>query len=79
MKKITVSALKVGKCYLTNTGRVWRVLQRMPDGRVLYEHRADSAAAVTWLPGMLMKGTLPAEVVIEREVPCDWTRGLEQG
>ncbi len=51
VRKITASALKVGKCYLTNTGRVWRVLQRMPDGRVLYEHRADKAAAVSWLPG----------------------------
>ena len=78
MKKITVSALKIGKCYLTNTGRVWRIMQHMPDGRVRYEHRADGAGAVAWLPGMLMKGTLPAEVVVEREVPCDWTRGSGQ-
>ncbi len=72
MRKITVSVLKVGKCYLTNTGRVWRIMQRMPDGRVLYEHRATNAAAVTWAPGMLAKNTLPAEVVVEREVPFDW-------
>ena len=39
MKKITVSALKVGKCYLTNTGRVWRIINLLPDGRILYEHR----------------------------------------
>ncbi len=80
VRKITASALKVGKCYLTNTGRVWRVLQRMPDGRVLYEHRADKAAAVSWLPGMLMANALPAEVVIEREVPWDWgAQTQEQG
>jgi hypothetical protein len=50
----------------------------MPDGRVLYEHRADKAAAVSWLPGMLMKNALPAEVVIEREVPCDWGAGAQE-
>ena len=72
MRAIKVSALKVGKCYLTNTGRVWRVLEHMPDGRVLYEHRADNATAVAWLPGMLMQNALPAEVVIEREVACEW-------
>ena len=71
------STLKVGKCYLTNSGRVWRVRQIMPDGRVLYEHRADKAAA-TWAPGMLMGNTLPAEVVIEREVPCDWDAGAQE-
>lgn len=73
MRAIKVSALKAGRCYLTNTGRVWRVKQIMPDGRVLYEHRADKATAVAWLPGMLMGNALPAEVVIERQVPCDWT------
>ena len=71
MRKITVSALKVGKCYLTNTGRVWRILQHMPDGRVLYEHRARSIDGSVWAPGMLTKTTLPAEVEIEREVACD--------
>ena len=73
MRAIKVSGLKVGKCYLTNTGRVWRIIRLMEDGRVLYEHRADKAGAVAWLPGMLMGNALPAEVVIEREVPCDWT------
>ena len=38
---IPVSALEVGKCYLTNTGRVWRIIRFMPDGRILYEHRAQ--------------------------------------
>ena len=72
-------SLEPGKCYQTNTGRVWPVIQRMPDGRMLYEHRVDKAAAVNWLPGMLMKNTLPAEVVIEREVPCDWPPEADEG
>lgn len=68
---IPVSALKVGKCYLTNTSRVWRIMRIMPDGRIQYEHRSRSLDNATWLPGMLMKNTLPAELVIGREVPCD--------
>ena len=50
----------------------------MPDGRLLYEHRVDKAAAVNWTPGMLMNNTLPAEVVIEREVPCDLYSGEDE-
>ncbi len=68
---VPVSALKVGKCYLTNTGRVWRIIQAMPDGRILYEHRSRNLDSDRWSPGMLMKNTLPAEVLIECEVPCD--------
>ena len=68
---VRVSTLKVGKCYLTNTGRVWRIRQIMPDGRILYEYRSRSMDSDIWAPGMLVNNTLPAEVVIEREVPCD--------
>jgi hypothetical protein len=68
---VPVSALEVGKCYLTNTGRIWRIIQRMPDGRVLYEHRSRSLDSDRWTPGMLMKSALPAEVLVERKVPCD--------
>ena len=71
MRTIKVSALKVGKCYLTNTGRVWRIKQIMGDGRILYEHRSRSFDSDNWVPGMLMGNALPAEVVIEREVACD--------
>jgi hypothetical protein len=64
-------SLEVGKCYLTNTHRVWRIVRLMPDGRVLYEHRSQDAFSENQKPGMLT--TLPAEVLIKREVPCDWT------
>ncbi len=68
---IPIQALQVGKCYLTNTGRVWRIVRLMPDGRVLYEQRASHIRHKTWKPGML--DHLSAELLIEREVPCDWT------
>ncbi len=69
-----VSTLEVGKYYLTNTGRVWRIMQCMLDGRVLDEHRSQHfhGKEQELRPGMLT-GTLPAEVAIESEVPCDWT------
>ena len=43
----------------------------MPDGRVQYEHRSHNTLVETQKPGMLT--TMPAEVSVEREVPCDWT------
>ncbi len=74
---IPVSALEVGKCYLTNTGRVWRIIRFMPDGRILYEHRGQHRFGdeQELRPGMLTH-TLPVEVV--REVPCDWTSGTDE-
>ena len=66
---IPLSALKGGKSYLTNSGRMCRIIRRMPDGRVLYEHRADNAVAGTGKAGMAT--TLPTEVEIVREVLCD--------
>ncbi len=68
---IPISALELGKCYLTNRGRVWRIMRIMPDGRVQYEHRSHNTLVETQKPGMLT--TMPAEVSVEREVPCDWT------
>ncbi len=70
---IPVSALEVGKCYLTNTGRVWRIIRFMPDGRILYEHRAQHLYGKEQEPSPSMLTTLPAEVLIERQIPCDWT------
>ena len=63
-------SLEVGRCYLTNTGRVWRIIRVMPGERILYEQRSRRAPAKTWQPGMLV--ALAAEMLIERENPCDW-------
>ena len=69
---IPLESLEVGRCYLTNTHQVWRIVRRMPDGRVLYEHRGRNTFFENQKPGMLT--ALPAEVEVEREVPCDWAR-----
>ncbi len=75
---LTPKSLEVGKCYLTHTGRVWRIIRVRPDGRILYEQRSRRAPAKTWQPGMLV--ALAAEMLIEREVACDWTpEGNEHG
>ncbi len=68
-------SIEVGKCYLTNNHKVWRVLRVMPDGRVQYEQRPANSVARSWQPGMLT--VLTAEVLIEREVPCDWTPEMD--
>ena len=68
--------LEVGKCYLINTHRVWRIIRIMPDGRVQYEYHAASSTAPSWHPGMLT--ALTAEMLIEREVPCDWTPEMDE-
>ena len=74
---IPVSALEVGKCYLTNGSRVWRITQLLPDGRIVYEHRPGHVSqARTWKAGILI-GPL-VETVLEREVPCDWTPELRE-
>ena len=69
---IPVSEVEIGKCYLTNAGRVWRIVGLLSNGRILYEHRAGHLhQARTWKPGVLT-GPL-VETVLECEVPCDWS------
>ncbi len=69
---IPLKSVEVGKCYLTNAGRVWRIVQFVPDGRILYEHRPGHVHQTkNWKPGMLT-GPL-VETLLEREVPSDWS------
>ncbi len=69
-------SLEVGKCYLINTHQVWRIIRLMPDGRIQYEQRAADHIPKSWQPGMLT--ALTAEMLIEREVPCDWTPEMDE-
>ncbi len=69
-------SLEVGKCYVINTYRVWRIIRVMPDGGVQYEQRAANHIATSWQPGMLT--ALTAEMLIERVVPCDWTPEMDK-
>ena len=65
-------SIRVGQCYLMNSGQVRRVLRIMPDSRVQYESRpAHRGQATTWKPGMQDSRSFAA--VAERLVPCAWT------
>ncbi len=65
-------SIELGKCYLTNTGRVWRIINLLPDGRILYEHRPGHVPHMKRWQAGIIEGHLAAEILIEREVACDW-------
>ena len=69
---IPPESIQVGKCYLGDNGRVWRVVSIMPDGRIQFEFRTRSRPDTkVWKPGMLDGSSFAA--LAQREVPCDWT------
>ncbi len=64
-------SIEVGKCYLTNSGFVRRVLEISPQGWIVYERRPAYRPEAVWLEcNQHLSGFAPQ---IEREVPCDWT------
>lgn len=72
-------SLEVGKCYLTNTGQVRRVIQILTDGRVQFERRAQSTKSGSgwaWVPSIADRRAFA--LLVEREVPCDWTPEPEE-
>lgn len=69
---IPPESVEIGKCYLGDNGKVWRVVRIWPDGRVQFEFRARSRGnAKVWKPGMLDAGSFA--ILAQREIPCDWT------
>jgi hypothetical protein len=69
---IPPESIKVGKCYLMETGGVRRVRAILLDGRVQFEHRpAQQLGAEARRAGM--RGVHAFAVQALREVPCDWT------
>ncbi len=68
---IPPESIRVGKCYLMETGHVRRVVRIMPDGRIQYEHRVAYAVPRIWKTG-IQEGRSFA-FMAEREVACDWT------
>ncbi len=73
---IPPESIQVGKCYLTNTGQVRRVIRIMPNGRVQYEHRSGHAILKRQWPSNIAEARTFA-FAVEREVPCDWTPETE--
>jgi hypothetical protein len=69
-------SIEVGKCYLTNTGRVWRASSACPMVASSTSTGRQGCRRILGA-GTLMANALPADVVIEREVPCDWGAGAD--
>ena len=64
-------SIKAGRCYLTDAGRIQRVMEITPDGKVHYAHRSTRSTHRAWTPGTALLRTLAN--ITEREVPCDWS------
>jgi hypothetical protein len=60
---------EVGQCYLTEDGRVRKVMRLLPDGRIRYRYRGPLSKR--WRSGTLDHRSFVS--TIERPVPCDWT------
>jgi hypothetical protein len=70
-------SIEVGRCYLSDDGRVRRVRKFLPDGRVRYTYRSFLAAqASPWRTGRLDVEGFAATAL--REVPCDWTPEMDE-
>ncbi len=74
---ISPESIGVGKCYLTRSGEIRRVLHILPHGQVRYEaRRAAVLQSFGWTEGVLELALFAA--LIEREVPCDWTSDADE-
>ncbi len=70
-------SIEVGKCYLSNDGRVRRAAKFLPDGRIRYAYRSFPVPqGRLWRTGRLDVERF-AETTV-REVPCDWTPDAEE-
>ncbi len=68
---ISPESIQIGRCYLTATDYVRRVVQVMPDGRVVFEVRASHVANTrAWRSGILDAASFASSAL--REVPCEW-------
>jgi hypothetical protein len=71
-------SIQIGQCYLSEEGRVRRVVAFRPAGWVQYRYRfATSHKRSAWRSGRLSLQTFA--VTVTREVPCDWTPEREPG
>ena len=74
---IPISEIEVGKCYLSNEGRVRRVVKFLPNERVRYRYRSFPVTErEPWRTGRLDIEGFAATTL--REVPCD-LRPEEEG
>lgn len=67
---ISISDIVVGKCFVTPTGQVRRVLE-IADGKVKYESRGKTDRGGSWGAWTTVGDGRFAQDV-DREVTCDW-------
>ncbi len=73
---VLTESIKVGRCYLMETGHLCRVVALLPDGRVQYVSKGEYSHKATWKPGM--EDDWSFALLAEREVPCDWTPEMDE-
>ena len=73
---IPLESVAPGKCYLTETGQIRRVLRVLPDGRVQYEYRGAANPQILWKDGIQDRRSFAS--LVEREVPRDWTPEMDK-
>jgi hypothetical protein len=74
---VSPESIEVGKCYLSRAGEVQRVLQFLPRDKVHYEYRGSpNIGAYRWTESTLEFASFV--VLLEREVPCDWTPATDE-
>ena len=65
-------SIEIGQCYLTDTGKVRRVVRILPNGRVQFEWRSGHIIPkVAWRTDVIDLRSFA--VSVERPVRCDWT------
>ena len=75
---IPPESIQIAQCYLSEEGRVRRVVGFRPTGWVQYKYRfATLYKRGAWRSGRLSLQMFAATVT--REVPCDWTPERELG
>jgi hypothetical protein len=72
---IPPESLKPDRCYLTESGSIWKVTSTGSDGTVRYTERVGAGPWVYGGTKQRRKHVFAASVL--REVPCDWTPEMD--
>ncbi len=70
-------SIHVGQCYLSDTGKVRRVLNILPDGRVQFEARNRSnSTGQRWKLDIMCLEAFATST--EQPIRCDWVQGEDK-
>jgi hypothetical protein len=74
---VAPDTLRVGQCYLSDTGKVRRVLNILPDGRVRFEARnRTNRTSQRWKLDILSLEEFATST--EHPIRCDWVLGEDK-